>query len=403
MPKGFNEKCYTMVSANDETEITLYGEIVEQVPVNMWTGEPEIGSFIIQDELLEDLNTAVSNGTKKLKLRIHSFGGDAGVSVLIHNRLREISGSGVETVCIVDGVAMSGGSIIMCGCNKVIVNPASLIMIHKCWSFLFGGYNADELRALAKQKDAWDKAQIEIYKRKSNLSETVISHMMSETAYMTGKEAVEKGFADELAEESESAVHIAANANKSLLFVNGMQVPLAKGVVIPDSIPVLTTANGSVIENKINNEEKGGKRTMASNFEELQKESPELAKTIEAEIRGSLMKENEETAKKAAEAERKRLEEIDGISRLYDEETVHEAKYGKSPCTAQELAFRAATAAAKSGGAFMAAVRSDFEESGAGNVSAVPANDVMPSAKTPESKAAEAKLTVKALLGKEIK
>ena len=126
-------------------------------------------------------------GAKTITIRMNSLGGDAGVSILIHNRLRELAAKGTSLVCIVDGIAMSGGSLIMCACDTVRVNPSSLVMIHKCWSFLFGGYNADELRQAADSNEAWDKAQVAIYTRKCKLSETVIKHMMADTTYMTAK------------------------------------------------------------------------------------------------------------------------------------------------------------------------------------------------------------------------
>lgn len=80
----------------------------------------------------------------------------------------------------------------MCACDTVKVNPSSLVMIHKCWSFIWGAYNAEDLRKAADVNDAWDKSQVSIYRRKTGLSETVLLHMMADTTYMTGKEAVEK-------------------------------------------------------------------------------------------------------------------------------------------------------------------------------------------------------------------
>ncbi len=107
-------------------------------------------------------------------------------------------------------------------------------MIHKCWSFLFGGYNADEMREQAAQNDAWDKMQSEVYQRKTGLSNAVIMHMMSETTYMTGREAKEKGFVDELLEDAEPT-NIAASADGRMLFVHGRQMHLAPGMFAPDN------------------------------------------------------------------------------------------------------------------------------------------------------------------------
>ena len=218
---SINRGPYVMEMADGENaELTMYGEIVERQPVDWWTGEPIEGSYIVQSEFLEDLKALA--GAKTLTIRMNSVGGDAGVSILIHNRLRELAAKGMALTCIVDGVAMSGGSLIMSACDTVVVNPASIVMIHKCWSSLWGGYNADELKELVAKNEAWDKAQVSIYKRKCGLSDMVISNMMAKTTYMTGAEAVEKGFADKLLENAEP-LNIAASADGRSLFVRGRQ------------------------------------------------------------------------------------------------------------------------------------------------------------------------------------
>ncbi len=368
---------YTMAgTADDEAEISMYGEIVESQPIDWWTGEPVPGEYIIQSDFLGDLDSIA--GCKKVKIRMNSLGGDAGVSILIHNRLRELAASGTELTCIVDGVAMSGGSLIMCACDKVQVNPSSLIMIHKCWARIYGNYNADDLRSLAESNDAWDRAQISIYSRKCKLSDTVISHMMADTTYMTGKEAVEKGFADELLEDA-APIAIAASADRRSLVVCGKTIPLSGCMKAPESIPTISTSRQEDGINKIQSgsdtdSNKGG-NLMANNLNELRNENPELAAAVEQEVRAALSADSTNAINQATEIERNRLAEIDEIAQLYDDEIVREAKYGEHPCTAQELAFRAAQNAARSGAAFVAGMRSDYASSGAEKVPAVPATD----------------------------
>lgn len=404
-PIDIHKSCYAMGVNENEAEITMYGEIVEQVPTDWWTGEPIEGSFIVQEEFLNDLDTVIRSGVKKVKIRMNSVGGDAGVSILIHNRIRELASQRIEITCIVDGVAMSGGSLIMCACDNVTVNPSSLIMIHKCWSFLFGGYNADELRSLAKQKDAWDKAQVEIYSRKTKLSDTIISHMMSETTYMTGKEAVEKGFADELTEKNDN-VTIAASVDRTSLFVNGKRLSLPKGVQLPENIAVTADTNGvtnkTVPKEKAEGTNKGGK-IMANNLEELRKENPELAAQVEKEVKAAALTESGSVAKQAAEDERNRLAEIDKIACIFDEDIVQEAKYGDNACSAQEMAYRAAVRAAKTGSDFMKNLKVDSASSNTSEVGAANNAEEMPKARTPDESMTEARNLVKSLFGKEDK
>lgn len=218
--------CYAMASTDGQSaDITMYGQIVDTQPTDWWTGEPIPGQYIIESEFLSDLQQV--EHCSEITIRMDSVGGDAGVSILIHNRLRELAAKGTKLTCIVDGVAMSGGSLIMCACDTVKANPSSLVMIHKCWSLIWGNYNADELRKAADANDAWDKSQVSIYKRKTGLSETVLLHMMSDTTYMTGKEAVEKGFANELLDDAEP-VEISASADRQTM-ISAIYESLAPG------------------------------------------------------------------------------------------------------------------------------------------------------------------------------
>ena len=354
--------CYTMASTDGQNaDITMYGQIVETQPIDWWTDEPIPGQYIIESEFLNDL--AQIEGCSQITIRMDSLGGDAGVSILIHNRLRELAAKGKNLVCIVDGVAMSGGSLIMCACDTVKVNPSSLVMIHKCWSHVWGNYNADELRKAADANDAWDKSQVSIYKRKTGMSETVLLHMMADTTYMTGKEAVEKGFANELLDDAEP-VAISASADRHTIFAKGHALRLP-GVKLPDNIPLAkatapaAAANTPAAPAAQSNE--GGHTTMANTIDELRNENPELCRQLE-----------QAASEQASQNERRRLSEIDEVANLFDSALVQEAKYGDTACDARELAFRAAKAAAAQGRAFLTNLQSDNETSGAQGVEAVP-------------------------------
>lgn len=130
---NIQRKVYSMATTDGaSTEIVMYGDIYEQQPTDWWTGKPIEGRFILLSEFLADLEQIAN--CKEITIRMNSYGGDAGVPNTIHKRLRDLARNGASLTCVVDGVAMSGGSLIMCACDKVQVNPSSLIMIHKCWT-----------------------------------------------------------------------------------------------------------------------------------------------------------------------------------------------------------------------------------------------------------------------------
>ena len=381
---------YSMKMEDGENaEITMYGEVMETRPKNWRTGEAIEGDYIVQDEFLRDLDS-LSNA-KSVTIRMNSLGGDSLVGMVIHNRLRELSAKGTRLICIVDGAAMSAASVIMSAWYEVRVNPASLVMIHRCWSFLFGAYNADELRESAEMFDAYDRAAVTAYQRKTKLSQEELLRMMSETTWLTGAEAVEKGFADKLIEDAEP-LDIAASADGRSLFVRGRAFQLMPGMFAPDSIP--TVKSGAAVPVKTNtnppsqNGGEGGK-IMANNLAELRAENPALAESLMAEAMAAVSA-NSAVASIAVtpdpapqssggedrvQAERKRLQDIDAVAALFDEETVREAKYGEHPCTAAEMTYRTAQKAAQLGRQFLADVNADFKASRADEVGAVPPPD----------------------------
>jgi len=393
--------CYTMATSDgSDAEITMYGEIVQEQPRDWWTDEPIKGMYIALDQFLEDLKSVAD--AKRITVRINSVGGDAYAAITIHNRLKELK---AEITVIVDGVAMSGGSLIMCAGDTVKVNPSSLIMIHKCWLFMFGGYNSAELRKAADSNDAVDKAQAAIYKKKSGMSEEDILVMMENETYMTGEEAIEKGFADELIEGEK--LQIAASADCSTIYVNGKALRLTAPLSnLPERIPTVNPEDIPSVKTNTNQPatpggQEGG-NTMAKNLEELRAENPELANQLLAEAQAAVSA-DDGAINTAVESERKRIAEIDEISALYDEETVQEAKYGDTPCTAQEMAFRAAQKAAKQGKKIVGDLEDDFKASGAGKVTATPAGGDDDKPLTPEQRMAQGRADAKKIQNKEEK
>ena len=391
---------YAMATTDGQSaEITMYGDIYEQRPTD-WYGDPVEGQFILLSEFLDDLKQI--EGCSSITIRMNSYGGDAGVSLTIHNRLRELARNGAKLTCIVDGVAMSGGSIIMCACDTVKANPGSLIMIHKCWTFMFGGYNADELRQAADSNDAWDKMQSEVYQRKTGLSNTVIMHMMADTTYMTGREAKDKGFVDELLEDE--PVAIAASADGRSLFVHGRQIHLTAGMFAPDSIPTVTSeapasAEANTEQPEVTGSEEGGN---SMTIEELRAQYPEEIAQAEAQARAAV--DTTEAVNAAVQNERTRMAEIDEIAGLFAPDLVHEAKYGDTPCTAAEMSLRAARAAAAQGSRFLADANDDAAASGTGEVGADPVQATTEEVpETPKARMDKARAAVHEIFKKEDK
>ena len=142
-------------------------------------------------------------------------------------------------------------------------------------------------------------------------------------------------------------------------------------------------------------------------LEEFRKENPEAAEELLAEARASVEQENAAAIQEAEEngrnSERARCSEIDELHGVFDDETIRAAKYGENPCTAQEMAFRAAQEMARQGRSFLNQMQTDYQESGADDVGAAPgAEEETPVVTNADRKAAGAAMAKK-LNGKKTK
>ena len=375
MPKNkrieLNRDAYTLAVTNGKhAELTLYGDIVEARPVDWWTGEEVKGEFIVQGEFLSDLEQI--KGCDDLTIHLNSCGGDAYVAISIHNRLKELVRDGMEITCIVDGAAMSGGSLIMCAANTVKVNPSSLILIHDCWSFAWDRFNSTKLRKLADDLDVINESQAEIYAAKTGKDKAEIREMMKSETLVTGRSAVGLGLADELIEDADDT-DIEVSEDHKTLYVCGRKMRVAAMGQLPDGIrthveqvETVSETDGGDNTPESTGSNKGG---IPMTLEELRQSDPEAAEALLAEAQASVSHDE------AVMAERQRIAEIDAVASLFDAETVNAAKYGENPCTAQEMTYRAAQEAAKAGKAFMSQLQADYKEDGADEVTSAPASE----------------------------
>jgi len=132
-------------------------------------------------------------------------------------------------------------------------------------------------------------------------------------------------------------------------------------------------------------------------LDEFRAENPEVAEALIAEAQASVSHAEAEEA--ARTSERQRCEEIDALAGVFDAETIRAAKYGENPCTAQEMAFRAAQEMAKQGKSFLNQMQADYKESGADGVSAAPAPEEDAKAETAEDRKAQGLAMAKKLSG----
>ena len=391
-PKTLTRPCYTLAVDGKHAELTMYGEIVESQPVDWWTGEKIEGQFIILQDFLADLESIKDAET--LTIHMNSIGGDGYSAIAIHNMLRSLP---AEKTAIVEGVAMSGGSLIICACEHTKAYANSLILWHHAWGLVYGRYNGPALHKLADGFDGMDMSQAETYMRKTGKTLEEVQSIMDDEKHLTGRAAVEMGLIDELLDETEEEdLDIAVSADKRTLFVKGHQMRIAALGELPEGIKVVEAVPAPGSESGFDNNEpdasgkKGGSNPMT--LEEFRKENPEAAAALLAEAQA-------DANNAAIQQERQRIADIDAISSLYPDDVVNAAKYGDNTCTAQEMAYRAAVENAKQGKKFMSDNQRDYKDSGAGEVGASPASEDDDKPQTNEDKMAAGEAMAKKLRG----
>lgn len=170
----------------DEAEalsIKIYDEI----------GDDGWGGGITTETINEQLQNA---NDKPLNIYINSYGGEVFEGFAIYNTLKNYKG--YKTV-YVDGIAASIASVIaMCG-NKVVMNKASMLMIHNASGLAYG--NADEMKKVVNALEQINEVIRGVYMAKTGMDETTIKNLMDNETYLKPQDALDYGFIDEILDE----------------------------------------------------------------------------------------------------------------------------------------------------------------------------------------------------------
>jgi ATP-dependent Clp endopeptidase proteolytic subunit ClpP len=171
----------------------------------------QIGGWgISASRFLREVSEAGLFNASQVEIRIHSPGGSVLDGFAIYNTLKRLTG----TVNIhVDGLAASMASVIAMLPGATVHIPSNaFMMIHNPYGGLVG--DASDLRDYADLLDKNSAVMIDAYTQKTGLSREDVESLMSNETWMTGAEAVEKGFADVLLPEMQMAACINDNVTK---------------------------------------------------------------------------------------------------------------------------------------------------------------------------------------------
>lgn len=172
--------------------------------------EMSIDGEIVTDEW-EDSDTSATGfrdalkslgDVKTINLHINSPGGSVFEGIAIYNMLKQHQ---AHINVYVDGLAASIASVIAMSGDAIFMPSNAMMMIHNPWTFALG--NAAELRKQADDLDKITQSSVQIYLDKAGdkLDQDTLTQLMDDETWLSAKEAVDYGLADEVMPANQAA------------------------------------------------------------------------------------------------------------------------------------------------------------------------------------------------------
>ena len=188
---------YQIATKDRTADIMIYGDITSMATaLRRWYGDDENVAEVDSFQITKEINGL---DVDTINVFINSYGGEVAEALAIYSALKRHSAS-VHTYC--DGFACSAATIIFCAGDVRTMGSIALLMIHNCMSYI-GYANSEEMRKAAEDNDKINQSSINAYLTVTSLSEEKITELMDNATWLTAKEALEYGFATEIADQEE--------------------------------------------------------------------------------------------------------------------------------------------------------------------------------------------------------
>jgi ATP-dependent protease ClpP protease subunit len=178
---------------DDQAEVFIYGDI------GGWLDGIDAETFAKE---LADLDV------KQLDVRINSGGGYVFDGIAIYNA---IARHPAHTTMHIEGIAASIASVIPMAGDEIKIYEGTRMMIHKPWSFAIG--DADDMRKEGDILDALQSDILDLYEARTGKERKDLTKWMDAETWFSAKEAVDKGFADEMVPAKRKAMARSAYLN----------------------------------------------------------------------------------------------------------------------------------------------------------------------------------------------
>lgn len=141
----------------------------------------------------KDFRSRLNDVSGDIVLKINSPGGDVFDGIAMYNDLLAHNG---RVRVEVNGLAASAASIVAMAGDEIAVAENGFLMIHNAWVLAVG--NRHDLNDVASVLGKIDAALARTYANQTGLGVRTISQMMDDETWLTGAEALDKGFATEV-------------------------------------------------------------------------------------------------------------------------------------------------------------------------------------------------------------
>lgn len=178
------EKPLAAAEADDPNTVTIFDVIGE----DFWTG----GGFTAK----RMAGALRAIGKNPVTVKVNSPGGDMFEGIAIYNLLREHP---AKVSIEVMGWAASAASIIAMAGDEIRMGLGTFMMVHNAWGMVVG--NRHDMRDAADLFEGFDQAIVDIYAARAKIDRKAIEKLMDAETFMGPSEAVEKGFADSVADD----------------------------------------------------------------------------------------------------------------------------------------------------------------------------------------------------------
>ena len=346
--KPVNKHFWTFRAAAEESaapELILYGDIASET----WWGDE-----VTPRQFSDELNAL--GAVAEIVVRINSGGGDVFAASAIYTRLKD---NKAKILVKIDGWAGSAATIIAMAGDVIEIPGNGVFMVHDPKMGARGYFSAEDFKKAAEELKVIKQAIVNGYALKTKKDPEEIAAIMAAETWYDGKQAVDAGFCDRLMfEDAQTTVE-----NMGKVVVNSVSMDLERFPNLSVSLlnRLTASASGGFTNTKNQIEQKRSEEVM-DGIKDIK--TPEGLRAAFSD----LVKQIEDAATAAATAaERKRIQDIEGVALAGFENIVNAAKFEK-PVSAGDVATQIVAAQKKQSADYIAARNDDAQDSGAGDV-----------------------------------